>query len=251
MSVFSPKIAILVRRNYWESGAIPGNANSHRSVPDIMAAILQAGGLPELIFQGSAEQPGNFDGLILPGGGDIDPGFYGQEPGPAVDVASLDSELDAFQIDWTRAALQAGLPLLGICRGMQVLNVAAGGSLVQDLPGEHLPLDVLHDARLRSQAVHAIKVAPGSSLAQLWGATRLDVNSIHHQGVDALGDGLQAVAWAEDGVIEAVEVAGAPWQRGVQFHPEDMRSQQPFQKLFDQLIADVIELRANTASGTL
>lgn len=251
MSVFSPKIAILVRRNYWESGATPGNTNSHRSVPDIMAAILQAGGVPELIFQGSPHQASDFDALVLPGGGDVDPRFYGQELGPAVDPATVDSELDAFQIEWTRAALQARLPLLGICRGMQVLNVAAGGSLVQDLAGDHLPQRVLHDPLLRSQAVHPIAIAPGSALAKLWGATRMDVNSIHHQGLDTLGTGLEAVAWAEDGVIEAVEVAAAPWQRGVQFHPEDMRSQQPFQQLFDQLIADVIELRASTTSGKL
>lgn len=238
MSVFSPKIAILVRRNYWESGATPGNTNSHRSVPDIMAAILQAGGTPELIFQGSSRHVRDFDGLVLPGGGDIDPRFYGQELGPAVDPGTVDSELDAFQLEWTRDALQQGLPLLGICRGMQVLNVAAGGSLVQDLPGNHLPAPVLNDPALRTQPVHAVEVDPGSALAELWGATRLEVNSIHHQGVARLGDNLQAVAWAEDGVIEALEVVQAPWQRGVQFHPEDMRMQSPFQKLFDQLVAD-------------
>lgn len=231
----SPKIAILVRRNYWQTGAAPGNTNSHRSVPDIMAAILQAGGMPHLVFQGSTATPGDFDGLVLPGGGDIDPLFYGQTPSSSVDV---DAELDEFQLTWTRAALALRQPLLGICRGMQLLNVAAGGSLVQDVAGEHLPVEVLARPGLRARVVHPIHIKDGSRLQQLWGLAELGVNSIHHQAVERLGEGLEAVAWAPDGIVEAVEVSESPWQRGVQFHPEDMRREAPFQALFSQLVRD-------------
>jgi putative glutamine amidotransferase len=232
-----PRIAVLVRRNYWLAPtAGPGNSSSHRAVPDILAAVRQAGGDPTLVFEGSQARPQEFAGLILPGGGDIDPQFYGQSAGPAIDLATLEPEVDQFQLDWAGYALRQDLPLLGICRGMQVLNVAGGGTLLQDVPN-HTSDQVLRQPELRSQPFHACHLLAGSRLEELMGVAEMQVNSIHHQAVDRLGRGLQAVAWAPDGLTEALESSSGR-QRGVQFHPEDMRAHLHFQRLFQQLVED-------------
>lgn len=239
----SPKIAILVPSDYWTAPPVAGNGSTHRSVPAICQALRRAGGRPRWIFPQSQLAAEDFDALVLPGGGDIHPRFYGQEVGPGMDASSLRPDWDEFQLEWTRRALDQGLPVLGICRGMQLLQVASGGRLIQDLPTwgsplEHSPEAVLSRPELRSQSVHGLEVQADSRLAQLWQQTRVEVNSIHHQAVDGVASGWEAVAWAPDGVVEAIENQRAPWQRGVQFHPEDMLHQQPFQQLFDQLVAD-------------
>lgn len=239
----SPRIAILVPRDYWTRRPQAGNGADHRSVPHICSALRKAGARPEWIFPDSSRVVGDFDALVLPGGGDIDPRFYGQEVGPGVELSDLRPDWDEFQLGWARTALEQGLPMLGICRGMQLINVASGGTLIQDLPSWGTPLDhacnhVISQPQLRALPVHNLRVASGSRLEQLWGQQELQVNSIHHQAVDRIATGWEAVALAEDGVIEAIERAQAPWQRGVQFHPEDMLSQAPFQALFDQLVED-------------
>lgn len=232
------RIAILVRRNYWLNDNVPGNNSGHRSVPDICTAVKKAGGAPHLVYQ---QQRGDFDALILPGGGDVHPQFYGQSLGVGMDEASLNPALDEFQLNWASKALQSGLPVLGICRGMQVLNVAAGGTLIQDIPSslqalDHAPRAVLADPRLRRQSVHALRLETGSQLALALGEAPIDVNSIHHQAVDVLGRGLRATAWAEDGIVEALEASRQ--QVGVQFHPEDLQHRPAFQRIFDKLVAD-------------
>lgn len=239
----SPRIAILVPHDYWNHQPQAGNGATHRSVPHICSALRRAGARPEWIFPDSSRVVRDFDALVLPGGGDIHPRFYGQEVGPGVDASSLRPDWDEFQLEWTRKALEQELPLLGICRGMQLLNVAAGGSLIQDLPSWGTTLDhasdpVILQPQLRVLPVHGIRVVAGSRLEQLWGQPELQVNSIHHQAVDRIATGWETVALAEDGVVEALERKQARWQRGVQFHPEDMLSQAPFQALFDQLVED-------------
>lgn len=230
-----PQIAILVRRNYWHFPAGPVNGSTHRSVPDIMRAIRRAGGEPVLIYQGDRHSPDQIDGVVLPGGNDLHPQWYGQQAGPAVDLTTVDLEFDRFQLSWAAWALAQQKPLLGICRGMQVLNVAAGGSLHQDV-AHHSPAELVNDPARRSQPVHGLKVAEGSRLRAILGDSYLRVNSIHHQAVDRVAEGLVAVAWAPDGVVEAVESRRCPWQRGVQFHPEDMQETACFQQLFQALV---------------
>ena len=174
-------------------------------------AVCGAGGFP---VPGYAPEPDlTCDGLILCGGEDVDPALYGQEnqgslpPDPLRDRA----ELALFH-----AFFQAGKPIFGICRGVQVLNVALGGDLIQDLPPQVRPFHT----RKGGDQVHPIRCEEGSFLHRLYGPL-FPVNSSHHQAVGRLGEGLRAAAWSEGGFLEAVELAGRP-VLGVQFHPERM-----------------------------
>lgn len=153
------------------------------------------------------------DGLILCGGGDLESSLFGQENQGShpPDVARDQAELELF-----RAFSQAGKPILGICRGMQVINVALGGDLIQDLPA---PVRIFHSAG-ECDLVHPVRCLEGSFLHQLYGPL-LPVNSLHHQAVDRLGKGLRAIAWSESGVVEALDCPGQPIL-AVQFHPERM-----------------------------
>jgi len=160
-------------------------------------------------------------GLVLTGGEDIDPARYGAAPHPA--LGDVHAGRDAMEIALARAARERRLPTLAICRGVQVLNVALGGTLVQDLPSER-PGPLAHDGDWpRDRRVHAVRVREGSRLADALGATSLDANSFHHQAVDRVGDGLRVVAEARDGVVEGVESTDAAWWAlGIQWHPEEL-----------------------------
>lgn len=191
------------------------------------AAIQRAGGRAVLLplDPGDAEHPeeviATLDGLILPGGADMDPARYGHEPHRA--LGPTDELLDAVQIALARAALEADLPLLGICRGMQVLNVAAGGTLHQHLPDL---LDGSEEHRrvpgtLDEHNAHPVELEPGSLAALAAGRDRTTTRSHHHQAVDAVGDGLVVTGrHVEDGLIEAIEAPSATYCLGVQWHPE-------------------------------
>jgi putative glutamine amidotransferase len=151
----------------------------------------------------------------------MDPAWYGESPSPK--LGSVDRERDLFELALFAAARQREIPILGICRGIQVINVALGGTLWQDLPSERQCL-VDHDAAAtRAARTHRIDLAPGSRVAGALGTERMMVNSMHHQGIKDLAPQLTATAWAEDGLIEAVESApDAPWLMAVQWHPEEM-----------------------------
>jgi len=165
-----------------------------------------------------AELLDRLDGLILSGGGDLDPQSFGGT-GHEKNY-SLSPERDESELALVRGALDAGLPLLAICRGMQVLNVALGGDLHPHLP-EVVGDAVTHRISETEAATHPVHVESSSGLAEVLGATALDaVPSWHHQGVARLGSGLQPVAWAPDGVVEALALSEAPQVCGVQWHPE-------------------------------
>jgi putative glutamine amidotransferase len=187
-----------------------------RRYTDMVAA---AGAVPVLLppIPDVAQVLARLDGLVLSGGGDIDPGRYGAVRHPSCGPASLDR--DRAEVELCLGALAAGLPLLGICRGLQVLNVALGGTLHQ-----HLPDTVGHDGHSPEPAgygTHKVSVAAGTRLASILGTSETAVPTHHHQAVDRLGTGLIATAWADDGVIEAAEPAQAgPFVIGVQWHPE-------------------------------
>lgn len=174
-------------------------------------AIQAAGGIP---VDGYAPAPDpSCDGLLLCGGDDIAPHFFGQENqgSDPPDLVRDEAELALF-----RAYYQARKPIFGICRGIQLINVALGGTLIQDLPAHIKPF---HGGGARSR-IHPIRAEEGSLLASLYGPI-FPVNSIHHQAVDRLGEGLRATAWAESGFVEAFEHESRPIL-GVQFHPERM-----------------------------
>jgi putative glutamine amidotransferase len=160
-------------------------------------------------------------GLLLTGGGDIEPGRYGQTPHAT--VYDVSSERDALELWATREALARRRPVLAICRGLQVLNVALGGTLVQDIPDE-VGRTIAHSQPTpRQQATHTVKVDHGSRLADILGAVEVEVNSFHHQAVKDLGTGLRTVATAPDGVVEGLELPDAePLVVGVQWHPEEL-----------------------------
>lgn len=157
-------------------------------------------------------------GLVLTGGEDVEPRRYGQEPHPKLGATNPDR--DRMELAAVRGALDRDLPVLAICRGMQLLNVALGGTLYQDLPTD-LDGDLLHEQEAPvGDGWHSARVDPASRLASIFDETQLFINSFHHQAIREPGDGLRPVAWAEDGVIEAVEGPDHQWVFGVQWHPE-------------------------------
>ena len=195
--------------------------------------VTAAGGVPVLLppVPGIEHAVGRLDGLILSGGGDIDPALFGERPHPETTVVA--PSRDAAELALVTSVLERGLPFLGICRGLQVLNVARGGTLHQHLPGlvghnEHAPL-------VGAYGSHRVRVAPGSSLAGILGqpgeSEEFGVPTYHHQAIDRLGAGLVACAWAADGVIEAVEFASPGFALAVQWHPEVSDDLRLFQAL--------------------
>ncbi len=198
--------------------------------------MREAGATPLVLPPGEPEPERLLDvvaGLVLAGGGDIAPAAYGGAPHETLYLVS--EERDRFEFALARAALaRADVPLLCICRGMQVLNVVCGGTLHAHVPdgfGERVP----HRLPPRLPARHEVRVEAGSRLAAILGAVRTQACSWHHQAIDRLGNGLRAVAWAEDGVIEAVEHTAHPWCIGVQWHPEMQLGETPQQRLFAAL----------------
>ena len=157
-------------------------------------------------------------GLVLTGGEDIAPSRYGAEPHPA--LAAVDHARDALEVSLLERALERRMPVLGICRGLQLLNVALGGTLYQDLAAE-LGGSLVHEQQAPIGARwHGARVEAGSRLAEIFGETELKINSFHHQGIREISPQLRALAWAEDGLVEAVEAPAYPWVMGVQWHPE-------------------------------
>jgi putative glutamine amidotransferase len=189
-------------------------------------AIEDAGGLSVLIpFVEELNELGTIlsrlDGILLSGGTDVLPAWYGEEPHPLLQEA--DPQLDALEITVARWSLQENKPILGICRGTQLLNVVLGGSLYQDVneqcPGtiKHMNID-----QPRAQLTHPVYIEAGSYTAEALGTTELWVNSLHHQAVKVPGKGVRVAGRAEDGVVEAIEVVGHRFALGVQCHPEEI-----------------------------
>jgi len=186
-------------------------------------AVQMAGGLPVLLppDPSAAESPDELldrlDALVLTGGSDVDPHRYGAEASNT--TVRTWPERDRFEVALAREAMERDLPLLGICRGMQILNVARGGTLVQHIPDElgddrHLPVP-------GSFADHDVRLEPGSLAARAAGGERISVKTHHHQGVDALGEGLVASGWSEpDDLVEAIELPEQGFALGVLWHPE-------------------------------
>jgi putative glutamine amidotransferase len=212
-------------------------------------AIIAAGGAPILIPPLDDETSlraiyERLDGVLLSGGGDIEPHHYGEDPSPRLGL--VDPPRDNAEIPLTRWAVADGKPLLGICRGVQILNVALGGSLYQDIPSQ-LDTELVHDLSYKQQdwtyMAHDLSLAPDSTLASLLGSTTIPINSLHHQSLKTIAPGLRPVGWAPDGVVEAVEGVNGHFIMGVQCHPEalqevaDRRWQAMFRVFVEQCLA--------------
>jgi putative glutamine amidotransferase len=210
-------------------------------VDDYVASVEQAGGRARVldVSESPRKLVGELDAVLLTGGGDVDPVLYGEERHATVEDA--EPGRDEFELDLARRAMTADLPLLAICRGAQVLNVAAGGSLVQDIPSA-IESALAHSVREPKDAVaHAVRVEPNSRLERALGPTvdsthACRVNSRHHQSVNRIGAGLTASARAEDGVVEAIERPEGAFCLGVQWHPENFLKTGEFAPLFQAFI---------------
>lgn len=218
-------------------------------------ALLTAGGIPLILsplmgasLAGSALD--GCDGLLLTGGEDIHPSWYGADPSPLLNPPSR--ERDLFELALFAVARQRELPILGVCRGIQLINVALGGTLFQDLPSErpgtvdHSPLGA------RDSRSHTVRIQPGSRAAAALETTSVTVNSVHHQAIKDLAPGLVASGWTNDGLIEAVESGpGASWILAVQWHPEEMQGDRlaPEQGLFSALVNEAGLVRRGLVGG--
>jgi putative glutamine amidotransferase len=232
-----PRIAVSGVVRAWD-GAQRTGANAA-----YLSSVLGAGGVPLLLSPLigaalAARALDAADGLLLTGGEDMDPAWYGAERSPLCHQPSR--ERDLFELALFAAARQRGLPILGICRGIQVVNVAMGGTLYQDLPSER-PGPVDHDPpAARNDRSHPVRLLGGSRAAAALQRDRIVVNSFHHQAVKDLAPGLVASGWTEDGVVEAVETPESePWLLAVQWHPEEMHAEAraPEHGLFRALVA--------------
>jgi putative glutamine amidotransferase len=230
------------------AGRVAGWDVSAIAVPEYyLTAVRRAGGWPAIVSAPDTEGPGRnadgpgqdedppgFDALLLVGGGDVDPTCYGAQPHP--EVYGTDQRRDEFEMRLVRDAVAADRPVLAICRGIQVVNVALGGTLHQhlmDLPGA-----IAHGSPTEADpwVTHELKVSESSRIAEACGRVAFTARASHHQAVDRLGRGLRAVAWTEDGVIEAIE-ADQGWVVGVQWHPERTAAEDETQQaLFDALV---------------
>lgn len=209
---------------------------------DYVASVEQAGGRARVLDVSDSPRQvlQEIHGLLLTGGGDVDPVFYGEERHPSVEDA--EPGRDEFEIDIARRAVDANLPLLAICRGAQVLNVAMGGTLVQDIPTAietELPHSVNEPKNL---VAHQVVVTPDSKLHHALGAAVTEaetcrVNSRHHQSVGKVGRGLTATATAPDGIVEAIEAPDAEFCIGVQWHPENFWRTGEFNGLFESFVS--------------
>ena len=214
-----------------------------RTLPDYEASVRLAGGdarVLDWIADPVDQVIASCDGLLLPGGVDVQPGLYGEPPHPT--VTEVNEARDAYEIALVRAALAADVPVLAICRGLQVLNIAAGGTLIQDIPSQ-VAGALTHTIPTPKDAIaHEVRVSPDSRLAALMqdalaGTDTLKVNSRHHQSVRRVADGFTVTASAPDLVVETLERQGARFCVGVQWHPENFWRTGEFRHLFEGFVA--------------
>jgi putative glutamine amidotransferase len=214
----------------------------NRRMSDYVESIRRAGGEPIEVVPGieTAEQLlSRVDGLMLTGGGDVDPALYGEVANTTFQAA--EDGRDAFEIALSRAAVAGGIPFLAICRGMQVLNVAMGGTLVQDIPSEVTGALAHSVPEPRFAIAHEVWVSKGSQLSTMLADHMEDgetchVNSRHHQAVKRAAKGFEITATSPDGVAEAMEMADSPFCVAVQWHPENFWRTGEFRELFQGLV---------------
>ncbi len=211
-------------------------------------AILRAGGLPVLIPLGLPEDRikqvlSSLDGVLFSGGGDIEPQAYGA--GMTDKVHTVDADRDRVEIGLVREVVEGGTPFLGICRGIQLINVALGGTLYRDILAEH-PDAIEHTYYPDwpwNHLAHTVDVQADSLLADILGTTEIPVNSLHHQAIKGVASDLVPVAYAPDGIIEGVALPDHPFGLAVQWHPEWLPEHEPMRALFRRLVDEAKGVR--------
>lgn len=232
-----PVIGIVVSLNKERDSYVGGMA--------YVDAVKAAGGLPLLLPCIDDEDLASqfftrVDGLLLPGGPDVDPVHFGE--GPMYHYTFIDPERDFVELLLAKLALQNNIPILGICRGVQILNIASGGDIYQDLAAQREDI-LIHDQKApRRYPTHAVEVKPDSKLFNVLGETSLRVNSYHHQAVRNVAPGFKVSAVASDGIIEGIEHTSLRYAIGVQWHPELMWGKYPlFKRLFASFVSEAVK----------
>lgn len=245
MSMHTPLIGITTYRSL-----------SRQNYPILSASevyvqsVTRAGGCAVLIPLGVPDEKLadlvlRLDGVIFSGGGDVNPERYGSQAQPWVN--SVDEDRDRVEINLFEAVLPRKMPFLGICRGIQLINVAMGGSLYEDLIQQGAT-SLKHNfsaGEARDYLAHPVKIESDSRLGQILGVNRVEVNSLHHQGIRNLAQGLRPTAWAPDGVIEAVEIPDHPFGLAVQWHPEWLQGHLAMRSLFQKFVRSASEYSSN------
>ena len=213
-------------------------------------SLRRAGAIPVII----PPQPENavdiaeeLDGILLAGGDDCDPSVYGEQRHPTVEP--MDPRRQKNDLTLARIARDRGIPTLGICLGVQVMNVAAGGTLIQDIDSE-MRTDIEHASEPSDRLRHDVLIQDGTRLAGILGEQELEVNSSHHQAIRHVGDGLRVTAHAPDGIIEGLEDPAHPFYLGVQWHPEDMPGERSASSLFGAFVEAARSYAQKKRSGS-
>ena len=228
-----------VSAEYTEIEIHGGRWQAHVSMFSYCRAVEKAGGVPMILPvindpEATGAMLDRLDGVVVSGGIDIDPSTYGAERHPETGETLV--MRDEFEVHLVNGLVERDLPTLAICRGIQSLNVALGGTLIQ-----HVDDQMIEEKW--NDIAHTVRVEEGSKLADRIGAGVFEVNSLHHQVVGDLGDRAVAVAWNEEGHVEALEVDGAPHVLGIQWHPELLRHRPEHLALFEHLVGDAAECR--------
>lgn len=214
----------------------PGKRDRAFAFTTYVESLRRAGAIPVVIPpqpENAADLLAGLDGLLLAGGDDCDPALYGEERHSSVEP--MDPRRQDNEVALARAAREQGIPTLGICLGMQMMNVAAGGSLVQDIDSE-MQTEIRHASPPENRARHDVTVEQGTQLASILHQRELNVNSSHHQAIRNIGRGFRVTAHAPDGIVEGLEDPGRPFYLGVQWHPEEMTGENSASALFGALV---------------
>lgn len=237
-----PVIGILTNLMSVEEGPYTGGQRIYVN-RDYVTCILQAGGIPLLLpiideIAVIHEQILRIDGLVLSGGQDVSPHYYKEEPIP--EMGSVSPDRDFFEIHVIKSAISLQKPLLGVCRGLQMLNVACGGSLFQDIPAQIKESKLAHQQKEhRTLGTHEVDIAQDSHLFRILRKMSVQTNSFHHQAVKEIAPGFRVVGRSRDGVVEAIERVGGPFALGVQWHPEMMTGDSDMRALFEAFLTEV------------
>ena len=237
VSLSAPLIGVTVHRQ--QTPAIPVYQRVAEATIESLssagaAPLMIPLGLPEIQLEALARR---LDGILFSGGGDVQPQRYGSQAHPL--VQNIDEDRDHMEIFLVRLAVREQIPFFGICRGLQVINVALGGTLYEDLADQR-PDTLRHDTGSetpRDYLAHAVNIQPGSRLAGILGVRAIQVNSLHHQGIRDHAPPLSASAWSPDGLVEAIELPGHPFGLAVQWHPECLLDAPETRRLFAAFVA--------------
>ena len=215
----------------------PGKRDSAFAYTTYVEALRRAGAVPLLVPpqpENAATLIESLDGILLAGGFDCDPELYGEEPHPSVE--QMDKRREENDLSLARAARDRGIPTLGICLGLQVMNVAAGGTLVQDIDTQ-VGTEIQHASIPEDRARHDVRIEGGTKLATILGGPKeMNVNSSHHQAIKDVGAGLRVTAHAPDGIVEGLEDPSLPFYVGLQWHPEDMTGEPSATSIFGAFV---------------